>query len=136
VKIATEVLLMAIDIQLVNFPEYIGARPRSMEMYNWVTRRMQKYNIPYGWVELDDSDVEYLATHFADDPVAQMLVEWVKKMNSEHPEPGGPYQIELNDFSLALPLRRAPYLLAGGAESSCASIIPPWTVSLAGEEDG
>jgi hypothetical protein len=90
-----EVLLMGIDIQLVNFPEYIGARPGSMEMYKWVTNRMQKYNIPYGWLELSDADVEHLVTHFADDPVAQMLVDWVNKMNSEHLQPGGPYQIEL-----------------------------------------
>jgi len=89
---------MSIDVMIVGPAEDI-ARPTSLEIMDWLFDRWQAYEIPYGFIELDESEIQELETRFSDDPVAQILL---KKVNAakQYVESNGhqldwPYAVEL-----------------------------------------
>jgi hypothetical protein len=75
---------------IVGSAEAIASRP-SEDTIDLIESRFEDYEIRYGYVVLDDGDVERLAR--CDDAVAAMLCQKVAGMRAEGESP--PYIIEL-----------------------------------------
>ena len=69
---------MSIDVMIVGPAEGI-ARPSSIEIMEWLHDRWQEFEIPYGFIEFDESDIRDLETRFADDPVGQILLKKIEE---------------------------------------------------------
>jgi hypothetical protein len=74
---------MSIDVMIVGPAEDI-ARPGSIEMMESLHERWQEFEIPYGFVELDQNDIEEVERRFANDPVGRMLLKKVADNGSSH----------------------------------------------------
>ena len=83
---------MGIDVMIVGPAEDIASRP-SDAMFDWLERRLEDFDIRYGYIALGDDDVRELAEKFADDDVGAMILQKVAGMKVGGDDP--PYLIEL-----------------------------------------
>ena len=65
---------MSIDVMIVGPAEGI-ARPNSIEIMEWLHDRWQEFEIPYGFIEFHEADIQELETRFRGDPVGQILLK-------------------------------------------------------------
>jgi hypothetical protein len=89
---------MGIDVMIVGLAEGI-ARPRSLEIMEWLHERWQEFEIPYGFIEFAEADIQELEARFGHDPVGQMLLKRIGETR-EYVESNGhqvdmPFTVEL-----------------------------------------
>jgi hypothetical protein len=82
---------MGIDVMIVGSCEAIASRPGE-ELIDWLDDRIQDFQIRYGYVTLEESDVVRLRQLPADE-VRDMLIGKVEAMRRQGLGP--PYAIEL-----------------------------------------
>lgn len=69
------------------------ARPGSPAMMNWLHERWQEFEIPYGFIEFEQEDIQELETRFSNDPIGQMLLKKIQDTRSY--VEGNGHQLEL-----------------------------------------
>ena len=84
---------MGIDVMMVGPAEGI-ARPGSLEIMEWLHKRWQEFEIPYGFIDLGEADIQELETRFSNDPIAQMLLKKIHDTKT---------YVESNGYQLDLP---------------------------------
>ncbi len=77
---------------IVGPAEDIASRP-SEAMFDWLERRLEDFDIRYGYIELEEDDVRELSEEFADDSVGAMIAQKIAGMKASGDKP--PYVIEL-----------------------------------------
>jgi hypothetical protein len=69
------------------------ARPSSIKIMEWLHERWREFEIPYGFIEFDEADIQDLEARFSKDPVGQLLLKKISDAK-EYVEGNG-YQLDL-----------------------------------------